>query len=51
MPPKLRRRRDELELAVIQLREGKDNDSEDEYYTKLETMLVQLAELYEQVDK
>ena len=40
-----------LELAVIQLRERKDDDSEDEYYTKLETMLVQLSELYEQVDK
>jgi len=51
MPPELRRRRDELELTVIQLRERKDDDSEDEYYTKLETMLVQLAELYEQMDK
>jgi hypothetical protein len=47
MPADLRRRRDELELAIEALRDKKPTLSEDDYYAKLETLLVELAELYE----
>lgn len=49
-PAELRPRRDELELAVIQLRELKGDLPEDEYFTRLESLLVQLAEIYEQAE-
>lgn len=48
LSPELRRRRDKLELQVIQLREKKDQYPEDEYYRRLEDVLVELARLYEQ---
>ncbi|MEX2141063.1 MAG: hypothetical protein WD894_17490 [Pirellulales bacterium] len=48
MPAELRKRRDELELAIAALRDTKAAMNEDEYYGKLETLLVELAELYEQ---
>ncbi len=40
-----RKRRDELELEINQLRLQKNQTSEDEYYHKLEAMLVKLAEI------
>ena len=48
LPPNIRQRRDELELAVTLIRDAKtDAASEDEYYAKLEPLLVELARLYE----
>lgn len=42
-----RRRRDELELAVLQLREHRAEWDEAEYLAHLEAVLLQLAEVYE----
>jgi hypothetical protein len=47
MPPALRARRDELELALAKLRESRDRTDENEYYQQLEKVLLQLARLYE----
>lgn len=41
-----RARRDELELSIARLREGKRSMSEAEYYKQLETLLLELARLY-----
>jgi hypothetical protein len=46
MSPVLRARRDELELAVSRLRDSKGTFSEDEYYRRLENLLLELATLY-----
>jgi hypothetical protein len=48
MSAELRQRRDELELAIEALRDKKTAMNEDEYYSHLETLLVELAQLYEQ---
>ena len=50
MPPNVRKQRDELELAVIQLRDRKAERPEAEYYHQLEDLLLQLARLYEAND-
>lgn len=44
----VRARRDELELHIAALRAQKKSLSEDEYFQKLETLLLELARLYEQ---
>jgi hypothetical protein len=46
LSPEVRARRDQLELAVARLREGKAKLSEDDYYARLENLLLQLARLY-----
>ncbi len=47
MPAQLRARRDELERAIVKLRQSRgDAASEDEYYGELERLLVELARLY-----
>jgi len=46
IPPETRQRRDQLELAVAALRDQKDKLSEDDYYTKLEQLMTDLARLY-----
>ena len=47
LPPNIRQRRDELELAVTLIKDAKtDATSEDDYYAKLEPLLVELARLY-----
>lgn len=46
MPQELRARRDELERAVARLREQKASLSESEYYSRLEQLMLELAELY-----
>jgi hypothetical protein len=52
MPPALRARRDELELAVIKLRDSrKDAEKDDAYYAQLEPLLIELARIYEKMDK
>lgn len=48
MSPVLRARRDELEIAVETLREQKLSLAEDAYYGQLETLLVELANIYRQ---
>jgi len=48
LPPPLRAQRDELELAIARLREAKGQTAENDYYSKLEKLLVELARLYEQ---
>ena len=48
MPPELRAKRDRLELEVMALRDSKDKFSEEEYFSKLEDMLYDIAKIYEQ---
>ena len=51
LPPELRARRDQLELQVMDLRDSKAKLSEDEYFSKLESLLREIAQIYERVDK
>jgi hypothetical protein len=45
--PELRTKRDELELAIGKLRENKASMNEEEYYRKLEEIVVEMARLYD----
>jgi hypothetical protein len=45
LPPAVRARRNEVELAVARLREAKQKLGEDEYYRQLEPLMVELARL------
>ena len=45
IPPALRERRNELELAVEKLRDQKEKMNEDDYYRQLEPMMVELAKI------
>jgi len=47
LPAAIRARRDELELRIAQWRETKSTLPEEEYYQKLEPMLLEMAQLYE----
>ena len=51
MTPSLRAERDRLELEVMKLRDRKEEFSEDEYFSKLETMLLDITKIYDQADK
>lgn len=51
MPAALRARRNELEMAVLKLREAKTGMKEDDYYRQLEDLLLNLARLYRQEGK
>ena len=51
MPPSLRVQRDRLELEAMKLRDSKEMFSEDEYFSKLEALLYEIAQIYEQTDK
>lgn len=46
LPVEIRARRDELELAVARLREAKETLPRDEYYRRLENLMLELARLY-----
>jgi len=48
MPPELRAKRDRLELEVMALRDSKEKFSEEEYFSRLENMLYDIAKIYEQ---
>ena len=48
LPAELRARRDELEVAIAKLRQTRSGLSEEKYYQQLETLLLELARLYEQ---
>jgi len=50
-PPHIRAKRDTLELEVIKLRDTKETLSEDEYYSRLEKLLYQIAQIYKQIDE
>lgn len=47
LPPEVRQRRDELELAIAALRDQKPILDEAEYYQRLDAMMTELAKLYE----
>ena len=46
IPAETRQRRDQLELSIAALRDQKDKLAEDEYYGRLEKLMVELARLY-----
>lgn len=50
MPAEFRDRRDQLELRIETLRQLKSELAEDEYYRRLEPLLIELAELYRDLD-
>ncbi len=49
MPVETRQRRDELESSIAALRDQKEKLKDDEYYTKLEKLMVELAKLYREL--
>lgn len=51
MPPELRARRDRLEIEVLKLRDNKQMFSEEEYFSKLEALLLEIAHIYKQTDE
>ena len=51
MPLDLREKRNQLELEVIKLRDSKENYPEDEYFSRLEKLLYEMAKIYEEIDK
>lgn len=48
LSPAVRVRRDELELSIARLREGKSRMDEEKYYRQLEELLLEIAGLYEE---
>jgi hypothetical protein len=50
LPPAIRQQRDKLELAVVRLREQKPQFAEDDYYERLEGLLIELARLSGETD-
>ena len=46
LTPEVRAKRDQLELAVARLRDDKAKLAEDDYYAKLDALLLELARLY-----
>lgn len=50
LPAALRARRDQLELDLAAIRQQKAKLSEDEYLTKMEPILIELAKLYESAE-
>ena len=50
LPPEVRRRRDELELQLAELRDRKSEFAEDDYYARIEPLLLEIARLYESVE-
>jgi hypothetical protein len=49
LPAEARRRRDQLELAVAALRDEKAKLKEDDYYARLEPLMVELARIYREL--
>jgi len=49
IPPETRRRRDQLELSIAALRDEKDKLSDDAYYGRLESLMVELARMYREL--
>jgi len=51
LPAKAKQRRDELEQQLAELRQRKSVLSEEEYYSQLEPLLIEIARVYEQSEK
>jgi hypothetical protein len=51
MPAELRRRRDQIELEVLHLRDGRPRMSDDEYYRRVEPLLLEMARLYRKSER
>lgn len=51
LSPEDRTKRNDLELLIAQLRSQKSQLSEEDYYRKLEPLLIELAELYRDVEQ
>ncbi len=51
LPADVRARRDELEREIVSFRASKSKLSEEEYYQKLEVMLLELSRLYDSAGK
>ncbi len=51
MPPDLRAKRDQLELQVMELRDTRATLSDEDYFARLEPLLREVAQIYEQADK
>jgi hypothetical protein len=51
IPPEVRARRDQLELQVMELRDTKAKFPPDEYFSKLEPFLREIAQIYERIDE
>jgi hypothetical protein len=51
MPVEVRQRRDQLELSIAALRDQKSKLKDDEYYERLEKLMVELARLYRATQK
>ena len=49
IPAEIRRQRDQLELSIAALRDQKAKLGEDEYYLRLEKLMVELARLYREI--
>jgi hypothetical protein len=46
MPAEMRQRRDDLESSIAALRDQKEKLKDDEYYARLEKLMIELARLY-----
>ncbi len=46
LPAEVRAKRDALEIAIARLRESKAQMPEEEYYSKLENLLIELEKAY-----
>jgi hypothetical protein len=51
LPPELRTKRDQLELQVMDLRDTRTKFSDDDYFSKLEPLLREIAQIYAQMDE
>ena len=51
MPSDLRAKRDRLELEVMKLRDAREDLAEAEYFSKLEVLLFEITQIYEQTDE
>jgi hypothetical protein len=51
LPAKVLQRRDELEQSLATLRDQKDRLNEDEYYSRVEKIMVELAQLYSEIKR
>jgi hypothetical protein len=50
MPGELRTRRDQLELKILELRDARARFSETDYFARLESLLREIARIYEQIE-
>ena len=51
MSPEIKQRRDELEQAIFELRDHRDDMDEAAYFERLEALLIPFAELYAELDQ